>query len=98
MSMSDEQPALSGAKGWTMTEPMIGSCSPGFTSAAHCPLLTAYQAFSVFRPPDPVPAPTTALLTPDELHRLDRMELRARHIVEGFMTGLHRSPYHGFSV
>lgn len=26
------------------------------------------------------------------------MELRARHIVEGFMTGLHRSPYHGFSV
>jgi uncharacterized protein (DUF58 family) len=39
-----------------------------------------------------------ALLTPDDLHRLDRMELRARHIVEGFMTGLHRSPYHGFSV
>ncbi len=41
---------------------------------------------------------TSTLLSPDELHRLDRMELRARHIVEGFMTGLHRSPYHGFSV
>ena len=26
------------------------------------------------------------------------MELRARAIVEGFITGLHRSPYHGFSV
>ncbi len=26
------------------------------------------------------------------------MELRARLIVEGFMAGLHRSPYHGFSV
>ena len=30
--------------------------------------------------------------------RLDNMEIRARLIVEGFMTGLHRSPYHGFSV
>lgn len=26
------------------------------------------------------------------------MELRARLIVEGFIAGLHRSPYHGFSV
>jgi uncharacterized protein (DUF58 family) len=26
------------------------------------------------------------------------LELRARVIVEGFWTGLHRSPYHGFSV
>lgn len=26
------------------------------------------------------------------------MELRARLIVEGFMTGMHKSPYHGFSV
>lgn len=26
------------------------------------------------------------------------MELRARFVVEGFITGLHRSPYHGFSV
>lgn len=26
------------------------------------------------------------------------MELRARMIVEGFITGLHKSPYHGFSV
>ena len=26
------------------------------------------------------------------------MELRARLIVEGFLVGMHRSPYHGFSV
>lgn len=26
------------------------------------------------------------------------MELRARMIVEGFITGMHKSPYHGFSV
>lgn len=26
------------------------------------------------------------------------MEMRARLIVEGFITGLHKSPYHGFSV
>jgi len=26
------------------------------------------------------------------------MELRARFVVEGFITGLHKSPYHGFSV
>ncbi|NNF56851.1 MAG: DUF58 domain-containing protein [Rhodothermaceae bacterium] len=38
------------------------------------------------------------LLTPEVLSRLDSMELRARLIVEGFITGLHKSPYHGFSV
>ena len=26
------------------------------------------------------------------------LELRARSVVEGFWNGLHRSPYHGFSV
>ncbi len=30
--------------------------------------------------------------------RLSNMELRARLMVEGFITGLHKSPYHGFSV
>ena len=37
-------------------------------------------------------------LDPVAVSQLDSMELRARLIVEGFMTGLHRSPYHGFSV
>jgi uncharacterized protein (DUF58 family) len=26
------------------------------------------------------------------------LQLRARHIVEGYVSGLHRSPYHGFSI
>ncbi|MSU34079.1 MAG: DUF58 domain-containing protein [Pedosphaera sp.] len=30
--------------------------------------------------------------------RIRNLELRARAVVEGFWTGLHRSPYHGFSV
>lgn len=37
-------------------------------------------------------------LDPAALSKLENMELRARLIVEGFITGLHRSPYHGFSV
>ena len=35
---------------------------------------------------------------PDGLARLGNMELVARQVVEGFLTGRHRSPYHGFSV
>lgn len=44
--------------------------------------------------------PNTALryLDPVVVSQLSSMELRARLIVEGFITGLHRSPYHGFSV
>ena len=31
-------------------------------------------------------------------HEFDNFELLAQQIVEGFITGLHRSPFHGFSV
>ncbi len=37
-------------------------------------------------------------LTPSVISKLNSLELRARLVVEGFMVGLHRSPYHGFSV
>ncbi len=37
-------------------------------------------------------------LNPELVSRLSSMEMRARLVVEGFITGLHRSPYHGFSV
>ena len=37
-------------------------------------------------------------LNPELVSRLSSMEIRARLVVEGFITGLHRSPYHGFSV
>lgn len=35
---------------------------------------------------------------PDVVARISSMELRARHIVEGLMSGVHRSRTHGFSV
>ncbi|MFP6724049.1 MAG: DUF58 domain-containing protein [Candidatus Poribacteria bacterium] len=37
-------------------------------------------------------------LDPVALSRLGNMELVARLVVEGFITGLHKSPYQGFSV
>lgn len=37
-------------------------------------------------------------LKPEVISQLANMDLRARLVVEGFITGLHRSPYHGFSV
>lgn len=37
-------------------------------------------------------------LTPEAVARLRNLNLIARTVVEGFITGLHRSPYHGFSV
>ena len=37
-------------------------------------------------------------LDPAVLARFGTLELKARTVVEGFLTGLHRSPYKGFSV
>ncbi|HUM88994.1 MAG TPA: DUF58 domain-containing protein [Prolixibacteraceae bacterium] len=34
----------------------------------------------------------------EEFQDFDNLELIAREVVEGFITGLHRSPFHGFSV
>lgn len=39
-----------------------------------------------------------AFFDPAGLARLGNMELVAKQVVEGFLTGRHRSPYHGFSV
>ncbi|MDR3638386.1 MAG: DUF58 domain-containing protein [Isosphaeraceae bacterium] len=41
---------------------------------------------------------TNRYFDPDGLARVGNMELVARQVVEGFLTGRHRSPYHGFSV
>ncbi|HLX64439.1 MAG TPA: DUF58 domain-containing protein [Planctomycetota bacterium] len=38
------------------------------------------------------------LLPPSALARLSNLNLIARWIVEGFISGLHKSPYHGFSI
>ena len=37
-------------------------------------------------------------LDPRVLDKVARLELRARLVVEGFVTGMHKSPYRGFSV
>ena len=37
-------------------------------------------------------------LQPETVSKLKGMELKARMVVEGFIAGLHKSPYHGFSV
>ena len=37
-------------------------------------------------------------LHPEAIKRISRLDLRARHIVEGFLSGMHRSPYFGQSV
>jgi uncharacterized protein (DUF58 family) len=37
-------------------------------------------------------------LDPQTLAKLRGLELRARSIVEGYVSGVHRSPYHGFSI
>lgn len=37
-------------------------------------------------------------LDPQTLAKLQGLELRARLIVEGYVSGVHRSPYHGFSI
>jgi uncharacterized protein (DUF58 family) len=39
-----------------------------------------------------------AVFDPAFVSRLDNLELRARTVVEGFLQGLHRSPFHGYSV
>src|SRR6188474_3235229 len=39
-----------------------------------------------------------SFIDPAALMRIKSMQLRARVVVEGFLSGLHKSPYHGFSV
>lgn len=41
---------------------------------------------------------TKKYLDPAIVSKLNSLELKARMVVEGFIVGLHKSPYHGFSV
>lgn len=38
------------------------------------------------------------ILPSDAISRISRLEIQARHIVEGFLSGQHRSPYFGQSI
>jgi uncharacterized protein (DUF58 family) len=42
--------------------------------------------------------PTPKYLDSKTVDRIKRLDVRARAIVEGFINGQHRSPYHGFAV
>ena len=42
--------------------------------------------------------PSGNILTPEIISRLNNLSLKAKFVVEGFIVGLHKSPYHGFSV
>ena len=48
--------------------------------------------------PRPNPIAPGEAIDPHALMRIKSLQLRARAAVEGFVKGLHRSPYHGFSV
>ncbi len=48
--------------------------------------------------PIPAPAPLAKGVDPKALFAIRDLELRARVLVEGMWSGLHRSPYSGFSV
>lgn len=37
-------------------------------------------------------------ITQEEIEKYGNLDLLAKQVVEGFITGLHKSPYHGFSV
>ncbi|HEY3325344.1 MAG TPA: DUF58 domain-containing protein [Planctomycetota bacterium] len=43
-------------------------------------------------------ASVEAYLKPEVVQQIGRLDLKARFIAQGFITGLHASPYHGFSV
>ena len=65
--------------------------------------MTASPTSEIRNPKSDVAAPqpgvqTASLIDPRALMSIRNLELRARVVVEGFWSGLHRSPYHGFSV
>jgi uncharacterized protein (DUF58 family) len=45
-----------------------------------------------------MPTASKRSLQPEVIQRISRLEVRARHIVEGLLSGMHRSPYFGQSV
>jgi uncharacterized protein (DUF58 family) len=48
--------------------------------------------------PSAAPGPLGERFDPRTLAALSGLDLKARYVMEGFLAGLHRSPFHGFSV
>src|SRR5207253_8524883 len=55
--------------------------------SGHWPLTTDHYSF-----------PMPLAFDPSELARYGGLSLVARNVVEGFLAGIHRSPFKGFSV
>ena len=34
----------------------------------------------------------------ESISKLENLQIKAKKVVEGFIVGLHKSPFHGFSV
>ena len=71
----------------------------------HEPVLDYMAALRPLQPIGTSPTPdsaaggrATSFVDPHTLMRIKSLQLRAKVVVEGFYSGLHRSPYHGFSV
>ncbi|MDA7979316.1 MAG: DUF58 domain-containing protein [Pirellulales bacterium] len=47
---------------------------------------------------DTTPESRGSMIDPHTLMRIKSLEIRARVVMEGFFAGIHRSPFHGFSV
>jgi uncharacterized protein (DUF58 family) len=47
---------------------------------------------------EPQRGAAASFIDPPTLMRIKSLQLRARIVVQGFLSGLHRSPHHGFSV
>lgn len=45
-----------------------------------------------------MPPSTPSYMNPEVLSKVGRLGVRARLVVEGFISGMHKSPFHGFSV
>jgi len=56
------------------------------------------MATSITSGPEPGSYPPSSFIDPATLMQIQSLELRVRAVVEGLFSGLHRSPYHGFSV
>ena len=60
--------------------------------------MNQFSAIVEKRPPATNKARAAAFIDPAALMRIKNLQLRAKVVVEGFLSGLHKSPVHGFSV
>src|SRR6266487_1134710 len=70
------------------------------TPRASVPMTLSAGCSLTFRllPRRPPRVESLTSIEPRTLAKIQGLRLRARHIVEGYVAGLHRSPYHGFSI